>query len=79
MRLHISLDDALVRDIDKVAGRRGRSAFIARAAQEAVDQRRRWEAIESAFGGIPGSGHQWDEDPAAWVREQRRADRRAVG
>jgi len=27
----------------------------------------------------PDDGHPWDEDPAAWVREQRRADARRTG
>jgi predicted transcriptional regulator len=73
MRLHISLDAALVRHVDEVAGRRGRSRFIAQAVHDALEVHRRWEAIESAFGRISDSGHAWDEDPAAWVREQRLA------
>ena len=28
----------------------------------------RWEDIEAARGTIPDSGHEWDDDPAAWVR-----------
>ena len=36
----------------------------------------RWEDIEAALGTIPDSGHEWDDDPAAWVRRQRRSDPR---
>lgn len=32
-----------------------------------------------AFGTIADSGHEWDDDPAAWVHAQRRADERRVG
>ena len=79
MRLHISLEDELVTELDRRVGRRRRSAFIAGAVREALDDERRWELIESALGSIPDTGHDWDDDPAAWVREQRRADPRRVG
>jgi hypothetical protein len=79
VRLHIFLDDELVRELDEHVGRRGRSAFIARAVERALDDERRWELIRSAMGSIPDTGHDWDEDPAAWVREQRSADPRRVG
>jgi Arc/MetJ-type ribon-helix-helix transcriptional regulator len=79
MRLHISLDDEMVADLDARVGRRRRSAFIAEALRRALDERRRWDEIESALGSIPDSGHEWDQDPAAWVRSQRRSDVRAVG
>jgi Arc/MetJ-type ribon-helix-helix transcriptional regulator len=73
MRLHISLDDEIVADLDARVGRRRRSAFIAEALRLALDERRRWDEIEAALGAIPDSGHEWDEDPAAWVHTQRRA------
>jgi hypothetical protein len=79
MRLHISLDDELVAELDRRVGRRRRSAFIAHAVRAVLDDELRWELIESALGSIPDTGHEWDEDPAAWVREQRRADPRRVG
>ena len=79
MRLHISLDDEIVADLDARVGRRRRSAFIAEALRRALNERRRWDEIEAALGAIPDSGHEWDEDPAAWVHAQRRSDERAVG
>jgi len=79
MRVHISLDDELVWELDELVGPRGRSPFIANAVRRAVDAERRWRKIESAFGTIADSGHEWDEDPAAWVHAQRRADERRVG
>lgn len=72
MRVHISLDDELVRELDRRAGVRGRSAYIASALRRALDDERRWERIASAAGSIEGAGHEWDDDPAAWVASQRR-------
>jgi len=77
MRVHISLDDALVAELDRVVGARDRSAFIGRAVRHALDEDRRRSALIAALGSIEDSGHDWDEDPAEWVRRQRSDDRRA--
>ena len=74
MRLHISLDDALIKALDQRVGPRDRSRFIGQAVRRALDELDRVDAIESAIGSIADTGHEWDEDPAAWVRRQR-ADR----
>ncbi len=79
MRLHISLDDTLVSELDRFAGRRQRSAFITRAVERTLDEERRWRGIEAALGAIDDHGHEWDEDPAAWVRRGRREDARRAG
>jgi hypothetical protein len=79
MRLHITLEDTVVRELDRRVGPRGRSPFIARALREALEDERRWELIESASGAIAEEGHPWDPNPAAWVRGQRRLDARRVG
>jgi metal-responsive CopG/Arc/MetJ family transcriptional regulator len=79
MRLHITLRDELVRELDRRVGARRRSGFIARAVETALDDERRWELIESSLGSIGTESHAWDADPASWVREQRRVDERRVG
>lgn len=79
MRLHISLEDDLVEELDARVGSRRRSAFIANAVRQALDDERRWELIEQALDTIPDEGHDWDQDPAAWVRAQRASDARRVG
>ena len=79
MRLHITLRPELVKELDRRLGRRRRSGFIAQAVATALDDERRWEQIEDAIGGIADSDHDWDRDPAAWVRDQRRADDDSVG
>lgn len=79
MRLHITLDDEVIAEVDKVAGPRRRSAFIVEAVLDALDQHRRLALLESAFGSIAPEGHVWDPDPAAWVRDERHADRHRGG
>jgi hypothetical protein len=79
MRVHITLEEDLVRELDRRVGARRRSTYIARAVERALDDDRRWELLESAIGSIPDGGHEWDEDPSRWVRGQRQADERRVG
>lgn len=79
MRMHIEIDDEVVAEIDRRSGARNRSGFIRRAILAALDETRRWEALESAAGSIPATGHEWDDDPAEWVRAQRRSDPRRLG
>lgn len=79
MRSHIHLDDELVPDLDKRAGPRRRSEFIAELIRRGLDDERRWDDIEASLGTISDTGHEWDEDPASWVRTQRRGDPRWSG
>ena len=79
MRVHITLDEDTVRELDDRAGVRGRSSYIEEAVRERLEREGRWEKIRSAYGTIADTGHDWDEDPAKWVHDQRRADPRRVG
>ena len=79
MRLHIALNDDLVAEVDRRAGPRRRSAFIAELVRRGLEDERRWDDIEAALGRLPDSGHEWDDDPAAWVQRQRQADPRRAG
>lgn len=79
MRLHIALDDDLVEELDRRAGKRQRSQLIAELIRRGLEDERRWDDIEAALGSISDSGHDWDEDPASWVRRQRSADSRRAG
>jgi hypothetical protein len=69
----VNLDDELLKDLDRAAGRRGRSAYIAELVAEKLDWERRWEAIMGAVGAAPEDGtHPWDGmDSGEWVRQQR--------
>jgi predicted nucleic acid-binding protein len=77
MRLHIELRDELVTAIDDVAGPRGRSRFIREALEQALKLRNQRDLLRSVRGSIDTGD--WGEDPADWVREQRRSDDRRVG
>ena len=79
MRLHIELDDDLVARVDEIAGSRGRSAFVRRALEAALTTELRWRRLKTAAGAVPDTGHDWDHDPATWVRQQRRGDDRRGG
>ena len=79
MRLHIALDDELVAELDRRVGPRQRSAFIAELIRRGLEDERRWDDIEAALGQLSDEGHDWDEDPAGWVRAQRRGDARRAG
>lgn len=79
MRLHITLEDEVVRELDRRVGPRRRSGFITAAVRMALDDERRWDLIESSLGTIESQGHEWDDDPAAWVQRQRRIDSARVG
>lgn len=77
--MHITLDDELVAELDRRVGHGRRSAFVASLIRRALEDQRRWDDIEAALGGLSDTGHDWDDDPATWVRTQRASDARRVG
>lgn len=79
MRLHITLDDDLVKQLDSRVGSRRRSSFISASVRAALEDERRWEDIEAGLGALAGSEHEWDADPARWVEAQRGGDPARVG
>lgn len=79
MRLHISLEDDLIEQLDQRVGKRRRSAFISETVRHALDDERRWDDIEAGLGALAGREHEWDADPAGWVRAQRFGDPSRVG
>lgn len=77
MRLHITLDDATVAALDARVGPRRRSAFVTAAVRRALADEQRWDELEASAGALGDSPHDWDDDPAGWVRAQRAEPRRA--
>lgn len=69
----------MVAELDRRAGARRRSALVAELIKRGLEDERRWDDIEAALGSLSESGHEWDKDPAAWVRQQRRGDDRRSG
>jgi len=48
--------------------------MIATLIRRGLDYERRWDEIEATVGSVSDTGHDWDRDPAAWVRAERRSD-----
>ena len=79
-RTHVVMSDEVLRAIDEVVGKRGRSRFLEEAAAEKLERLELTEALEATAGIARGSGysHWRDRDAAAgWVRKTRRAESRA--
>ena len=79
MRMHIEFEDALMNEVDAIAGPRRRSAFVRDAVRAAVERERRRSRLDKAAGILRDTEHEWDPDPAAWVTRQRFGDPRRVG
>lgn len=71
MRMHINLDDKLVKQIDEIAGPRGRSKLIREAVEIEVDRRRRRAALERLFGSMPDFAPWMTPE---WISESRKRE-----
>jgi metal-responsive CopG/Arc/MetJ family transcriptional regulator len=71
-RTTVTIPEELMAEVDRLAGPRGRSAFVAAAVEEAVKRERLRQAIEETRGVLAGS-ETWGtaDDVYRWVREQR--------
>lgn len=68
MRLHITLGEGLVIEVDKLAGPRGRSEFIREAIEREVERRRSREALLRIVGAAPDFASHLPPD---WIRRER--------
>jgi hypothetical protein len=76
-RTHVILPVDLVADIDKLVGKRGRSAFITELAQREIKLRRQREVLRETTGACKAEHHpELAEGAAAWVRQMRSLDNR---
>lgn len=74
-RTHVILPVELVADIDKLVGKRGRSAFITELAQREIKLRRQREVLRETAGAWKAEDHpELAEGAAAWVRQMRSLD-----
>lgn len=74
MRAHVLMPRETVEAIDRVVGRRGRSRFLADAAEEKLRRIRLIEAADRLAGSISEDDAPWwrtPDDILAWVRAQR--------
>jgi metal-responsive CopG/Arc/MetJ family transcriptional regulator len=72
-RAHIILPEELVEEIDQLVGRRGRSAFIARAATAEIKRVRQLNALQKAAGSWKDENHpEIAVGAASWVSHLRK-------
>jgi hypothetical protein len=71
-RTTVTIPEELMLEVDRLAGPRGRSAFVSAAVEEAVKRERLRLAIEDTRSLLAGSDT-WGtpDDVYRWVREQR--------
>ena len=76
-RAHVILPIDLVADIDKLVGKRGRSAFLTELAQREIKLRRQRQALREAAGAWKFEDHPELAGGAdAWIRDMRSLDSR---
>jgi len=71
-RTHVILPVDVVADIDKLVGKRGRSAFLAEVARDEIQRRQQREALRAADGAWKDEDHpELKDGAAAWLRQIR--------
>jgi len=77
-RTHILLPTDLAREIDAIAGRRGRSAFLVETAREAVRRSKLLGFLESDAGWKDAEHPELAQGAGNWVRQIRRESEKRV-
>jgi hypothetical protein len=76
-RTHILLPEDLAREIDAIAGRRGRSAFLVKTAQEALRRAKLLRVLQSDKPIWKGEDHpELKNGSMKWVRKLRKENER---
>lgn len=76
MRLHLVLDEDVVKEIDSIAGKRGRSKFVREAVEVRLDEdKRQLEALERLRGSMPDFAAFMTPE---WIRKERRQESDAL-
>ena len=74
-RTNVTLPEQLLKEVDELAGPRGRSQFVADAVAYKVKRERLRKAIEAARGVAVGTPFEMTPDEAyRWVRAMREDD-----
>ena len=74
VRTNVTVPEELLRQVDALAGPRGRSQFVADAIAERVKRARQRAALDAARGVFIGGPNEMTPDAAyAWVRSMRDA------
>ena len=81
VRMHIVVPDDVIEEVDRLVGRRRRSAFFAEAARERLRRERLRETMKEAAGILKAKDYPEWETPqkvAAWVRKLRQQSNRRL-
>jgi metal-responsive CopG/Arc/MetJ family transcriptional regulator len=71
-RTNVTIPEALLREVDELAGPRGRSAFVAEAIEARVKRERLRRALDAVKGVYKGTSFDMDDEAAyRWVRDLR--------
>lgn len=74
-RTNVTLPEELLRQVDELAGPRGRSAFVAEAVAARVKRERLRKALDNLRGSAVGTSSYMTPDEAyRWVRSMREDD-----
>jgi hypothetical protein len=78
-RTHIIIPEPLVAEIDRVVGKRGRSAFLAQAAEKELRRLRQIRALEGAAGAWKDKDHpELTGGASRWVKRLRKDSERRL-
>jgi len=79
-RAHVLLPEALAKEIDSIAGRRGRSAFLVKTAQEAIRRAKLLQFLENDAPAWRDEDHpEMEKGTARWVRRLRKENEKRDG
>ena len=72
-RTNLTLPEELIREVDSIAGPRGRSRYVADAVTQRVKRDRLLRALDASFGSlVPKGGRPMTRgEVSAWVEELR--------
>ncbi len=76
-RTHVVMSEEVLKAIDELVGKRGRSRFLQEAAAEKLERLALAESLEATAGLARGSGYRHWRDrstTADWVRKTRRTE-----
>jgi metal-responsive CopG/Arc/MetJ family transcriptional regulator len=76
-RTHVVMSDEVLKAVDEVAGKRGRSRFLEEAATEKLEQLALIESLEATAGIARGRYYpHWRDrrSATAWVQKARRTE-----
>ena len=74
VRTNLLLPDEIVREVDRLAGPRGRSRYVAEALRAQIRRDRQRKSVDRTFGVLdPADYPEWSTSDAVvdWVRERR--------